>query len=188
MKLVIHTSYDHVAIWRNVNCESYQYFVPILIWICLYVCVCDILVSHITLHNFSSIFFPFSSSNHVKCVLIISNFISPYKLQGINERVWMNGKKLVSLKDKRGFYIPSADFIYSFSGADSSVFSCIRGSSTKLNGSITWLFSIYLPIIQFKELCTWAKLTRGKLLWLCDVTIWLVWTTRSRISFLYVSD
>lgn len=94
----------------------------------------------------------------------------------------MNQEKMVSLKDKRGFYIPSVDFIYSFSGADSSVFSCIQGSSTKLDGSITWLFSI-----QFKELCTCAKLTRGKLFWLCDVTTWLVLTTRSRISFLYVS-
>lgn len=29
-----------------------------------------------------------------------------------------------------------------------------------------------------------AKLTRGKLFWLCDVTTWLVLITCSRISFL----
>ena len=73
--------------------------------------------------------------------------------------------------------------LYPFSGVDSSVFSCIQGSSTKVDGSITWLFSI-----QVKGLCSMGvKLTRGKLFWLCDVTTWLVLTTRSRISFPCVS-
>lgn len=40
-----------------------------------------------------------------------------FKLQGIYEESMNEWEEMVSLKDKKGFYIPSVDFIYSFTGA-----------------------------------------------------------------------
>ena len=124
------------------KCELWVASVFSLFWyeyVCMYVCVISYALSHITYTIFFLNFLPFLifQSCKIRCVLIIPNFISPCLSCKVSMREyeWIR-RKWYHSKTK-------GDFI-SFSGVDSSVFSCIQGSSTKVDGSITWLFSIYL--------------------------------------------